>query len=187
MLWTIAFIVQTFHGQVPPRLPNYERHVTCWCEKCDEQDQTGRWTAARQLVAYGKQGEPSTHLFTVASGERITVLDGVVITDRADRVQVLKPMSLLGENAPLPIGDVFWIVQVGGEGSATVWHDGRMFGSSIDYFQECDKPSSYCSGIKRQRGVRQWWVRVRNARGQIGWVRADWNFIDGSCGVPRGR
>jgi hypothetical protein len=32
----------------------------------------------------------------------------------------------------------------------------------------------------RAKGIRQWWLDVRNARGQIGWVRADWNFVDGS-------
>jgi hypothetical protein len=185
MLLTLALIAQTAAAPTPPPLPYYSRHVTCWCEKCDQQDQEGDWTAARDLPAYAKQGVPSTRLFTVAAAETVTVLDGVVVVDRADRIRVLTPFLLLGENTPLPVGDEFWIVQIGGEGSATVWHRGRMFGSSIDAFQECDKPGRYCTGIKEQRGLRQWWIKVRNARGRIGWVRADWNFFDDSCGVSR--
>jgi hypothetical protein len=188
MLALLTLLLQaTAHTPAQPPLPSYARHVTCWCEKCDLEDASGRWTAARELTAYGKQGVPSTKLFSVARGEKVTVLDCVVVTDRADRVRVLQPMTLLGEDAPLRPGDVFWIVHIFGEGGATVWHDGRMFESSIDDSQACGDRRPKCSGLKEQRATRQWWVNVRNARGQIGWVRADWNFVGDTCGARPGR
>jgi len=82
---------------------------------------------------------------------------------------------------------MFWIVQIEGEGSATVWHNGKMLNAVLDGSADCDDRQPLCSGVKEQRAIRQWWLKVRNSRGRIGWVRADWNFIDGSCGVPRGR
>jgi hypothetical protein len=104
MLALLTLLLQTTAlTTAPPPLPYYERHVTCWCEKCDGFDEAGRWTAAREVGAYGKSGVASTRLFSVAAGEKVKVLDGVVVVDRAERVRVVKPMQLLGENAPLSL------------------------------------------------------------------------------------
>jgi hypothetical protein len=187
VLVLLALLLQTWaYPPAPPPLPYYAHHVTCWCEKCDGFDEAGRWTAARNLVAYGTHGVPSTRLFSLAAGEKVKVLDGVVVVDRADRVRVLATTTLLGETAPLRPGDVFWKVQIGGEGAATVWHRGRMFGTAMDQYQDCQTRRPGCSGLIDEKAIRRWWVKVRNARGQIGWVRADWNFVDDTCGVrPR--
>lgn len=183
----VLLLQATAHVALPPPLPYYARHVTCWCEKCSDRDEAGHWTASRELPAYGKQGVPSTKFFSVSRGERITVLDGVVVVDRADRIGVTRPVTFEGELGSLKPGDVYWRVQIGGEGSETVWHQGRLF-DTVDDGMLCDPLSSnYCTGVIEEKAIRQWWVKVRNARGQIGWVRADWNFFDDSCGVARGR
>jgi hypothetical protein len=185
MVWAVLLIAQAVTPARPP-LPDYARHVTCWCEKCDEQDPAGHWTAARELPAYGTQGVPSTKIFSVATDEQVRVLDGVVVVDRADRIRVLQPTTFLGAPGVLKPGEVYWRVQVWPEGGETVWYHGRMF-DTVDDGVVCETPGQrYCTGLIQEKAIRRWWVKVRNAHGQIGWVRADWNFFDESCGVrPR--
>jgi len=183
----LALMLQTNARSGGPPLPYYARHVTCWCEKCDGQDAARHWTSARELPAYRKQGVPSSRFFNVSRGEQITVLDGVVIVDRADRIRVLKAMTVLDVPGEFEPGDVLWRVQIMPEGGVVIWHHGRMLETVFDGAEDCERQLPFCSGIIEEKGSRQWWVKIRNARGQIGWLRADWNFADDSCGTPRGR
>jgi len=108
----LNLLLQTNARSAPPPLPYYTHHVTCWCEKCDGQDQAGHWTAARELSAYRKQGVASSRFFSVSPGEQITVLNGVVIVDRADLIRVLKPMTALDVPGEFEPGDAIWRVQI---------------------------------------------------------------------------
>jgi len=183
----LNLLLQTNARSAPPPLPYYTHHVTCWCEKCDGQDQAGHWTAARELSAYRKQGVASLRFFSVSPGEQITVLDGVVIVDRDDLIRVLKPMTALDVPGEFEPGDAIWRVQIMAEGGAVIWHNGRMVETVLDGLEDCQERRPACSGIIEQKGIRQWWIKVRNVRGQIGWVRADWNFADDSCGTLQRR
>jgi hypothetical protein len=172
---------------VSPPMPSFDR-TACWCEKCDR-DPGGGWVAAKALTAHKKRTASSPRVFAVLRNERVAVLDGVVVTYRPERIRIVKRVTIPVASLTLEPGDTLFVVNIRAEGDADIWYHGRVMGASIDGPLECAEasPASSCTGIVEQSAIRQWWIKIRNHRGQVGWVRADWNFYDETCGVGKRR
>jgi hypothetical protein len=167
---------------VEPPLP-YVDHGACPFECCTYRD----WTAEQALQAFDSHGlvPASQHrAFRIASGERVTGMTGVVITRKPGLVRVETPLEIEVYSSRFPkakpqrltlaSGDRLYLLTNLGEGYMSGWFKGRVL-ESFDTFafgsaEDCPKLKRGCSGIIEQRPESEWWVKVRNRAGRIGWV-----------------
>ena len=184
-------------AQGPP-LP-YEDRGACPFECCTYRD----WTAEIPLTAYESHDPraPKTAVFTIAAGERVTAMTGLVRTIVAGEAVVTAPTSVdvlshkfpmnRAETLTFEPGDRVYLLAPRGEGWMSGWYRGRvldefdatMFGRTED----CEKRRR-CTGTIERAPEIDWWVRIRNARGRIGWVlmpraKRAFNGPD-ACGAP---
>ena len=182
MLWLISLLALRIQSVVSggPPLP-YVDNGACPFECCTYRD----WTAEVRLTAY-KQYESRGRrelAFTLKTGERVTAMTGVVITASAARVRIIKPVTLEVhsrrfpkapvERISLSPGDRVYLLTPLGEGWMSGWADGRLLESfdAADFADTnfCSR-NPRCSGVVENEANREWWIKVRNSRGQIGWV-----------------
>jgi hypothetical protein len=158
----IAFFTIATYAQ-GPTLP-YSDRGACPFECCTYRD----WTANKSTTLYRQMRDGSARAFTVAKGEVVRGLTGVVITTRPG-VATATADTMIGprENIRVRKGDTLYLLTYQGEGFFKVWYKGRV----ITDVQVDDQK------IKATRQPKSvWWVKVRNRRGQIGWSRLPDNF-----------
>jgi hypothetical protein len=167
-----------------PRMP-YVDQGACPFECCTYRD----WVAEAGFQAVdfwtadgaGKR-KPA---FKIVKGERVTAMSGVVLTTQPGVVRMIKPGEIEvyskrlpqtpAEKIRLSEGDRLYIFTSQGEGYVSGWFKGRVL-ESFDTFgfapaADCDKLKGGCVGIVERRPESEWWVKVRNRQGAIGWVR----------------
>jgi hypothetical protein len=163
-----------------PPLP-YVDQGACPFECCVYRD----WTAEKQFTAVKHHDAPGNkeRSFIVKRGERVTAMSGIVITTAAGVVRVTKPVTLEVYSKRFPKAPVeklalapdarLYLLTPQGEGWMSGWADGRLLESfdaaSFADASVCEK-SSRCDGIVQKQAAREWWVKVRNSRGQFGWI-----------------
>jgi hypothetical protein len=93
-------------------------------------------------------------------------------------VQVIKAVTLPnpeGRSVPplvLSPGDTLAVLTSLGEGRYHVWHGGSVYLVQMCWGPASDEPHPGWCGILVDKGDREWWVRVRNSTGKIGWTRS---------------
>lgn len=175
------------HSQMrdAPPLP-FKNAGVCPYECCRYDD---TW---RSLEAVTLRTEPlaaAPKAFTLAAGERVTAMTGVVITTTAPGVRLVHPdwatvwdaRTRVNHSFPGKPGDVFYLLAYHGEGIYTVWFRGRPMtvdGGGFKGQQECadlraKHPGSGCSGefIDDGQLTTEWWAHIRDRRGRSGWAR----------------
>ena len=122
--------------------------------------------------------------FVVAAGETVTAMTGVVFYTRPGRATVDKRMDVSVDSRQFPsirrkitvaAGDTVYLLSYHGESQYLGWYNGDLVRLDLSNFDRrlADQPSpcgSNCDGAILDRGESQWWVRIRNAKGQIGWT-----------------
>jgi hypothetical protein len=111
-------------------------------------------------------------LFTIAPGETVTAVTGVVVTTVPG-----KATRFGGPNAK---DDVIYLLTYHGEGVYTAWVNGTVVRDFyITNFEQPDLPGAgysacvrtqTCDGKVLSYAQKTWWVQLRNAKGQIGWT-----------------
>ena len=157
----------------------------------------GRTRARARMVAY--EGTPEhypgqpppfgavrlTVAFEIAPGEAIHAVTGVVVTTKPRAVRFTRRyvteasfLSLPAEPArPLTFepGDVAYLLTNYGELRYAAWVRGQLYESvEMANLREPNlacPPAANCVGELIHEGEHEWWVYVRTARGQEGWVR----------------
>jgi hypothetical protein len=192
----LLFVVQAAVTAAPP-LP-YVDQGACPFECCTYRD----WTAETRLDAYKHYEAPGRReiTFGVKPGERVTAMTGVVITASATQVRITKPTTLevyskrfpksAPEKVALSRGDRVDLFTPQGEGWMSGWTQGRLL-ESFDAANFADarfcSRNPRCTGIIEKQAKREWWVKVRNAQGQIGWIlmgpAPNFSGAD-ACGAP---
>lgn len=176
----VLFVAQSAAGIARPPLP-YVDHGACPFECCTYRD----WTAETRLDAYKQHEGPGRRevVFAVNRGERVTAMTGVVVTTGAAEVRITKPTTLEvhsrrfpkapPEKVALSPGDRVFLLTPQGEGWMSGWTDDRLLesfdASRFAHAAACSS-SPRCTGTIESEAKREWWVKIRNARGQIGWV-----------------
>lgn len=163
-------------NNTPPRVPFIVRE-TCEGEGCTYR---GTWAACATVMARTDKQLDAAPVFTIQSGERFTALT-------AD-VHVLEPGIVVFRHAyttTIPVdeagivgitftpADTLFVLNYIGEGEV-VW---RFRGSTMrgDMFWDPKEPSSPTDTFALVRPAKTvWWVRVRNAAGQEGWIVGDY-------------
>jgi len=143
-----------------PPIPFVDKGA-CPFECCTYRD----WTVDKPTAVRSGMSDSSAVSFRLKKGERVKGLTGVVITSQPGEVRVLK-RTKIGKITAGP-GDRLYLLTYIGEGFHRVWYRGRIT-------EEETYDEAIFRQIKEPKSV--WWVKVRNARGQIGWSREPDNF-----------
>ena len=165
----------------------------CPFEGCVYRD----WRATKPVAVYESWDwrAPVRQVFSVEPGETVTAMTGVVVTTSAGRAVIRRPMSGIAHSKyfpyqrpasiPLNPGDIVYLLTNQGEGFQTAWFRQMLFTLDRSRFSgptpdtPCKRDNT-CTGEVIQHPISAWWVKLRNARGQIGWTRQTGDF-DGSA------
>jgi hypothetical protein len=157
-----------------PRLP-FTDDGACPFEGC----QYGEWTARVQVVARRDANISSPVVFTIRPNEKISALNGRVITRQLGIIKMLKrvvfdevetstvPYST--HKVEVPAGAVLYLLHEEGEGYCLYWYNGAthhqdLYAESVHKGND-DFPWDVISVPKTE-----WWVKVKNHDGRIGWI-----------------
>ena len=144
----------------------------------------GKWTVVTETVFYKDMDGNSPILFSAGKGEIVTGLTGSVITTQLGKSKATKPI-VLGEKKKISLkaGDTVYILSYVGEGYYKLWFNGQIDTDQIgmmtgdeSVLNKDDKQVDTfgLQGLKVEKT--EWWVKVKNSKGQIGWTIADGNF-----------
>lgn len=185
-----AFAATGFGQQGPPEppMPFHDAGV-CPFECCIYRDRIAL-KRANAWRYYDETGSP--RVFAVTPGEHLTAMSGVLVTSEPGVVRIVTPTTLEvmsrrfprapAEKVPLEPGDMLHILARYGEGELAGWFRGRLLervdGVHFGAAEQCRQRPGWCVGIVEHEPTSAWWVKIRNARGQIGWVRGEGTFKD---------
>lgn len=166
-----------------PPLPYVEQGV-CPFECCQYRD----WRASRPMTAHDGWDDPRNTarrktVFGIARGDTITAMTGLVMTTKAGHLRINKDATLTAtpsrfpkqppEKASAHAGDVIYLLVPHGEGNYTVWFDGRLL-EAVDLSDLMVAAIGPTPGVPPkevfEQPIFEWWVRVRNQQGEIGWT-----------------
>ena len=119
--------------------------------------------------------------FAVGEGEKVTAVNGVVITTRPGRVEFDMPLDIDASGGRIHIGSgqSLYLLTSEGEGFMKAWFDGRLYeGVDTANFSNgaCAGGPGPCVGRIVEPWQFEWWVQIRNAAGKIGWTREPEKF-----------
>ncbi|MHB8410343.1 MAG: hypothetical protein ACYDDI_00175 [Candidatus Acidiferrales bacterium] len=116
-----------------------------------------QWTVVKKTAILDRPSGKKI-LETVSKGTVVTGLSGEVISEP---IPVKTDRDIPG--TPIKNGDTFYVLHYDGEGYWKVWFDGK-----IAYVHE--------SVIDVPHPKADWWVKIKDAHGRIGWALSSDNF-----------
>lgn len=158
-------------GQQLP-VPFIDRDVCPW-EGC----KFGRWIADMPDTAYAVEGEPTQVAFQLAQDESYIAetgnmwihSPGLVLISKA--VELESPVDRSATALALSPGDTLAVLTRLGEGRYHVWRDNTIYLVQSCWGTKADLPNSEYCGTLIDNGDSEWWVRVHNNSGMVGWIR----------------
>ncbi|HUQ19971.1 MAG TPA: hypothetical protein VM099_10200 [Gemmatimonadaceae bacterium] len=165
-----GFFAFDLGAQAKPPEP-FVDNGACPFEGCVYRD----WIATEVVSARVARRENARVAFTVKKGERVRALSGVVITTKAGRVEFLKAMDIQSNSGKIHIepNETLFLLTYQGEGFMKVWLKGKVYdGVEVVLFYDeiCTKDPQRCGARLVAEPVCVWWVKIRNRRGQVGWI-----------------
>ena len=141
----------------PPRGLTFPREDpgACPFECC----KYGRWVASAAVTVRRERLAGAAPAFSVAPGETVDAITGVVVTTQPGRARVLAALTLDG--LTLAAGEEVSVLRYAGEGAYLVCARGRAVEA------ESEEAGGHLRVLSTPRVV--WWVQIRNARGEVGW------------------
>ena len=133
----------------------HEDHGACPFECC----RYGPWVASSAVTVRRERLAGAALAFSVAPGETVDAITGVVVTMQPGRARVLAALTLDG--LTLVAGEEVPVLRYAGEGVYVVWARGRAVAA------QSEKAGGHLRVLSTPRVV--WWVQIRNARGEVGW------------------
>jgi hypothetical protein len=154
-----------------PPIP-YEDVGACPFEGCVYRE----WVANAPVEIHSDRTPTAPVAFTLAAGEKVTALGGVVVTTRPGRVEFDAPQDVEAAGGRIHVepGQSLYLLTSQGEGFMKAWFDGRVY-EDVDTATfsngACAGGPRPCVGRLVDSWQFEWWVQVRNAAGQTGWTR----------------
>lgn len=145
-----------------PKLP-FTDPGACPFECC----QYGEWTASVSQQAYKSSSRKSGLAFTIRSGEKVSALTGLVITRKAGLAIVRKQTSF--EDITVPAGAKLFLLHRVGEGVDLFWYKGAAHSAEL-YVDQVRKANDQYPWDVISVPKTEWWVKVKNSRGVMGWL-----------------
>jgi len=142
------------------------------------------WVATGKLKLHKDRSLSTPVAFSLSKGERVQGLTGVVITLKPGRVKILKPITL-DDKKPVSLapGDVIYTLHYLGEGYDLFWFKGQVHSDQItaDKIEREPNPEAYWQVLALPEA--EWWVKIKNAEGKIGWTNETDKFDNmDACG-----
>lgn len=169
----MVFEIGLVRAQDKPALPHYDWGA-CPFECCTYRE----WKANQTVVAYSDYKDGASVVFTIKKGEWVTAETGVVITTKTGITKVLKSMKLgyqEGQKEPsldVKPGDILYILHYTGEGFDLFWFKGKKYYDQIAADKTDPNPPPPELNVQViSRPDADWWVRVKNKKGQTGWIK----------------
>ena len=159
----VALLLIGVATQSAPPLPMTIPNI-CPFECC----RFGAWTSSAQVQARTSRSAKAPVAFTIGRGEKVTALDGLVVVSKAGVMRVTRTFKF--DEFTAPAGAVIYVLRSTGEGYAKVWYEGRLFNSEA-YAESVHAGNDTYPWNIESLPESVWWVRVKNTRGQIGWLR----------------
>lgn len=144
----------------PPKAP-YLRKEVCPLECCT----FGSWAARVPLQAYQRAATNGPKAFSLQPGESFRALSGDLQTLQLGFVMVLKTFQKQGKR--FEPGDIFYIVSYQAW-DFLIWQKGQVLGVPAFWGTSGDPDRE--TALLKAEPVMVWWVKVKNAAGQTGWV-----------------
>jgi hypothetical protein len=145
-----------------PKLPFIDPGV-CPFECC----QFGEWTARSSYRAHASSSAGASVAFAVHPGEKIQALTGIVITRKAGIVIVRKQTRFY--DITVPADAKLYVLHPSGEGVALFWYNGATHSGELEaetvHKGNANRPWDVLSVPETE-----WWVKVKNQHGAIGWL-----------------
>lgn len=153
-----------------PPLPYFDGGA-CPFEGCTYQD----WGVDSTVKVYATRRANSVVAFTLRRGDRVQALGGVVVTVQAGLVQFKQAVDLDADGTTVHVEprDTLFLLDYRGEGQTVAWFRGKFYRhlDGTEFFNgACELPGRNCNGTIIARPVTEWWIYIRNARGQEGWT-----------------
>ena len=168
-----------------PPMP-YNDWGACPFECCTYRD----WVANAPITAFKSRDEKGAIAFQIEIGERINAITGVVVTRKPGITEIRKADKYGylpdGKEPVLSLepGEVVYTLHYVGEGYDLFWYKGKVYTDQISVSDNAlgNVPNSDTVKI-RSRPVYDWWAKIRNRSGQIGWTRKTNKFDNqDACG-----
>jgi hypothetical protein len=174
----VTLVLAALSLQVVPPLPMTIQKM-CPFECC----RFGAWTSSSRVQARASRSATASVAFTIAGGEVVTALDGLVVVTKAGVMRMNKAFKF--DDFTAPPGAVIYLLRGSGEGYAEVWYEGRLHSAEV-YAETIHRGNDSYPWDIASLPKSVWWVRVKNRRGQVGWLRDPSAFegMDG-CFVSR--
>jgi len=153
-----------------PPMP-YEDLGACPFEGCVYR----QWTANRVVAIRVERRTGARVAFRLKKGEKVTAVNGMVVTTRPGRVEFGQPQDIETADGRIRVapGQTLYLLTYEGEGYTKAWFNGRLY-RSVDtqhfYNGVCDFNPGRCTGKIVEKGQVEWWVQIRNATGRVGWT-----------------
>ena len=140
------------------------------------------WSAVRPTVVLSARSSGAPVLYRLNAGDRPFAITGVVVTTRPGRIEILEPMTLGKEphTVSLRPGDLIYTLHYLGEGYDLFWFNGRTYSDQI-HWDGIGMQSAVPGFRFLEQPTIVWWVKLRNASGQVGWSNTPWDFTDNSA------
>jgi len=148
-------------AELPP-LP-YEHWGACPFECCTYR----KWTSRADLNARPNRDNRSPVAFRIRKGEVVEAVTGVVVTRKPSIVEITETTTF--GNVTIPKGRLVYTLHFEGERSDFFWYQGQALSGEL-YAEVVSEPTLEYPRRVRSLPVTEWWVNVKNNRGQTGWI-----------------
>lgn len=168
-LLLLSLFATTVSSDEKPRQPYYD-WGRCPFEGCTYQ----AWTTKKEVIIRAEPSSTAKELFRLHRGQQVEGVTGVVITEKAGIVEILRPVKLgyskegKGPLFNMKAGEKIYLLGWVGEGDGLFWYKGKTYILDYDYAR---KEIRYGSSPQNQ-----WWVKIRDQQGREGWVAEAKNF-----------
>lgn len=182
---TVFLLAHGVEAQELPPIPYYSWDA-CPFECCEYRD----WKAEESINVLVNRDTDGRLAYKISKGEWVRAIGGVVITRRYGVSKVLKPFeagySADGKGPALRLkpGELLYTLHYEGEGQYLFWYKGKAYIDGVAG-REPDKEPLDPELNTQTLSVPQyeWWVKIRNRRGQTGWSNAPEKFSNSDrCG-----
>jgi hypothetical protein len=174
MIFAASAFAQAKKQGPEPALPYFDWKA-CPFEGCAYQ----QWTVKQKIVAYDTWKDGRQPVATLAVGQKVKGMTGVVITFRPGVIVIDRAMPA----AKLKAGDKVLTYTYLGEGSSRVWFNGWFYPEFDITFAKWPDGSgcfgAYCSAKYVDLGKKTWWAQIQLSPGKTAWVNMDEAEMDG--------
>jgi hypothetical protein len=170
-----AFYISFASANEIPKLPYYD-YDACPFECCVY----GNWKLNKDVTAFKNPTAKSPITFTIKKGEEVIAITGFVVTYKVGVTKVLKPIKMgyqengnnNEEKLNLKPGEVIYTLHYAGEGYDLFWYKGKTYSDQISGDKlDPNPPPAHLSLQIISRPKADWWVKVKNHKGKIGWIK----------------